>query len=366
MRGSLIMWTDFLQTRTGVGAEDGSPERAGDILLKTSYATLTRSAALADRSSRALLEVTGKDRAAWLHNLITNEVRNLRMGEGCYAFACNVQGRILFDLNVLVRKEALWIDMDRRFRDTAIKHFARYTITEDVTIADKSDAFARAAICGPDMARVLAGLGATHAGAMALPSLDAIYWDGDSVLIARVEVCGLPCVDIFAPPDRATALWTWLCDPARECPTAPIGNEAVEVRRIEAGLPASGREITEEYLPAETRQLDRAVSFTKGCYLGQEVIERMRSRKVVARLLCGMRLDGDAVPPAGAAIVETDEKPIGSITSACRSVALDRVIALGCVKAASAQPGGRVRVRWEGGEANSEIAGLPFVGSAPH
>lgn len=360
------MWTDFLRTRTGVGAGDGSPERAGDTLLKTSYATLTRSAALADRSSRALLEATGKDRVAWLHNLITNEVRNLGQGEGCYAFTCNVQGRILFDLNVLVLKESLWIDIDRRFRDVAIKHFTKYTITEDVTITDKSDSVARVAVCGPDTARVMTGLGAAHAGAMALPSFDVIHWNGDSIPIARVEVCGVPCVELFAPPGGATALWTWLCDPARECPTTPICAEAIEVRRIEAGLPASGHEIAEEYLPAETRQLDRAVSFTKGCYLGQEVIERMRSRKVVARLLCGLRLDGDAVPPAGAVMVEAEDKAVGAVTSACRSVALDRVIALGYVKAATAQTGGHVRVRWEGGEALGEIVSLPFVGSASH
>ncbi len=131
--------------------------------------------------------------------------------------------------------------------------------------------------------------------------------------------------------------------------------------RIEAGLPWPFREITDEYLPAETRQLDRAVSFTKGCYLGQEVVERMRSREVVARQLVGVELEGSLVPPVGAVLKADGDKPVGQITSACRSVARRGVIGLGYVKTAHAAVGTCLTVSWEDRSARATVAELPFT-----
>ena len=105
--------------------------------------------------------------------------------------------------------------------------------------------------------------------------------------------------------------------------------------------------ITDEYLPAETRHLDRAVSYTKGCYLGQEVVERMRSRHVVARLLTALHIDGDVVSPPGARLYTDANQAVGVLTSSCHSIALNRVIGLGYVKASSASPGTNVQLAWD-------------------
>jgi len=119
-------------------------------------------------------------------------------------------------------------------------------------------------------------------------------------------------------------------------------------------------EITDEYLPAETGQLARAVSFTKGCYLGQEVVERMRSRGVVARQMIGVFVGGQEIPPTGAEFSTADGRRVGVLTSVCRTLVEDRVIGLGYVKTAEAAAETRLQVAWGGGTAEAVVAGLPF------
>jgi folate-binding protein YgfZ len=143
-----------------------------------------------------------------------------------------------------------------------------------------------------------------------------------------------------------------------------VGREAADIRRIEAGIPWSGREITEEYLPAETNQMARAVANQKGCYLGQEIVERMRARGALARKLSGIRCEGDAVPPGGAQVLDNAGKTVGTVTSACRSLALDRPVALAYLKTAATSPGAAVQVAWEGGIQPATVTELPFVGLA--
>jgi len=144
----------------------------------------------------------------------------------------------------------------------------------------------------------------------------------------------------------------------------PVGDDAVQAHRIEAGIPWPGHEITDEYLPAETRQLDRAVNYQKGCYLGQEVVERMRSRAVVARQLVGLRLDDAAVPPVPSELFDENGKPVGRVTSSCRSIALACVVGLGYVKTASSAVGTALRLAGDGGAARVVVVDLPFTSTA--
>ena len=356
--------------------------------LENEYRAIGAGAAIADRSYRALLEVTGADRATWLHNLTTNQVKNLGRGEGNYAFLLNIHGRILFDVNMLVRAESIWLDLDRRFMETAKKHFSKYTITEDVTVVDRSEEFVRYGLVGPGAVALLAELGAPNAAAMAqlnhvtieLPVADqsrerkladtnadqnrdcqgAVHTAATinrsipvAVLVVRHDFCGPFGVELFVPADRAVELRSTLVDQHR---AIPVGDDAVQVHRIEAGVPWPGHEITDEYLPAETRQLARAVNYQKGCYLGQEVVERMRSRAVVARQLVGLRLDGPAIPALRSEISDPVGKPIGQVTSSCHSPALNCPIALAYVKTASSSTGSRLTVAG----APATIVDLPF------
>jgi folate-binding protein YgfZ len=334
--------------------------------VETEYGALRSGPAIVDRSYRGLLEATGKDRVAWLHNLTTNQVKTLGRGEGNYAFALNVQGRILFDMNVIVRADSVWIDMDRGFLPVARKHFEKYIIMEDVRIADRSDEGVRLALVGEGAGRLLVELGAAHAATTASLGMTKVSWCDTSIEVFRHDFCGSFAVELFVPVEQATAVWRELTNDARALRAVPAGDDAVQICRIETGIPWPRREIADEYLPAETRQLERAVSFQKGCYLGQEVVERMRSRQAVARLLCGLEVEGDVAPAEGAEVRGADGKRVGEVTSVCHSIGLGRVIALSYVKTSSASPGTKVEI--VGGDAitNAVVVLLPFVGSPRH
>ncbi len=358
-------WETFLHAQGAGGATPGAggsgPRVAVFADLDREYRLLHDGPALVDRSERGLLEITGSDRAAWLHNLTTNEVKNLSAGEGTYAFAVNIQGRILFDLNILVGPESIRLDLDRRWLATARAHFDKYTIMEDVTVTDRSDEFVRLGLGGERAKALLVDFGATQPAAMPSFATARIHVAGSAVELARTDCCGLFFVELLVPTACAVEVWKHLADPSGANPATPVGNQAMDLRRIEAGLPAPGCEITDEYLPAETGQFARAVSFQKGCYLGQEVVERMRSRGAIARRLMGLRLAGDTLPPRGAAVAGSDGKVVGSITSACRSPAMNGLIALAYIKTGSANPNASLTVTWDGGSAEAVVTELPFV-----
>ncbi|UCC28824.1 MAG: folate-binding protein YgfZ [Phycisphaerales bacterium] len=358
-------WSHFVQQQLSGGAR---PARAPHQPLvgcyddlDAEYRALADGPALVDRSYRGLLEITGADRASWLHNLTTNEVKNLSPGQGNYAFACNAQGRILFDVNILVRTDAIWVDLDRVFLDLARAHFDKYIIIEDVLVGDRSNEFVRLALVGGRANAVLTEAGIEHAESMPRLGTAEITWQDCSIPVIRHDFCGSLGVELFVPSAKAVELWRELSDTSRPQCAAPAGDDAVQIHRIEAGVPWPHREITAEYLPAETGQFDRAVSFTKGCYLGQEVIERMRTRGVVARRLVSLRVEGDAIPPGGAMLIADDDKPVGQVTSSCRSLARGCVIALGYVKTASAAVGTSLRVDWDDQTVHVVVAELPLT-----
>jgi folate-binding protein YgfZ len=316
--------------------------------LEAEYQALVAGAALVDRSCRCWFEAHGADRHAWLHNLTTNQVKTLGQNEGVYAFALNSQGRIQFDLNIINSGESLWIDIDRRFRESALKHLNKYIITEDVSLSDRTDKAVRIGLCGPAAIQLLTSVGVPQARAMPTLGLSTAHWRGQRVSLIRHDFCGVFGVELFLPVMAAIELWPEWTAGQRNPRVQPVGQTAVQVHRIEAGIPWPGHEITGEYLPAETRQLDRAVSHTKGCYLGQEVVERMRSRNVVARQLCVLRFEGERVPPNGTQILSETGQLVGAVTSACTSLASGESIGLGYVKTAHATGEAKLRAEWEG------------------
>lgn len=298
---------------------------------------------LHDRNYRGLIEITGRDRAAWLSNLVTNEIKSLAPGRGNYLFALNVKGRILFDANVLVLPDALWLDLDRRRIPAALTHLEKYIIMEDVQLADRSDDFARLALIG-DTARATAVSAVLQTCATSSPALDlrelaqlqhaAVQIGSANCRLLRHDFCGLPAFELIVPAEKSLSIWRHVASGASP---QPVGLDAVQILRVEAGLPWSVQDIDEEVLPAETRQLDRAVSFTKGCYLGQEVVERMRAHHVVAKLLVGLSFDDSSVAP-GSTLLH-DGQPVGRVTSVVNSIKLGRLIGLGYIKSALAVPG---------------------------
>ncbi len=355
-------WSNFKRSLIEGGAQPVSSEAETRIArfadLETEYHALARGPALFDRSHRRLLAATGADRATWLHNLTSNQVKPLAVGDGNYAFCLNVQGRILFDLNVLVGEESIDVDLDEVFLPVASAHFEKYTIIEDVTVVDRSDEFVRLGLSGEAAPDVLARLGATNAANMPLLGRLNMSWNNAAVRVVRSDYCGPFGLELFVPADRAVDVWRWLVE---EAGAVPVGEDAMEIRRIEAGLPRPGRELTDAYLPAETGQAERAVSRNKGCYLGQEIVERMHARGVVARRLVGLVMTGDERPSAGAGLTDPSGTTVGTVTSVCRSLLRRGIIGLGYVRTEWSEPGRRLETMWRERSVGVTVAALPFT-----
>lgn len=323
--------------------------------LLSEYTSALTGAALYSISDRGLIEITGKDRASWLHNLVTNEVKKLQPGEGNYAFAVNIKGRCVFDGNMLVEADRILLDVDLRWIDVAIKHLTRYTITEDVTLKNVSAAYRRVALMGPGAAGVVGRLCGVNLTPMAqLQHVIVKIADAD-VRMFRNDFAGLPIAEFIIPIESSDRVTTAF-DAAGRLPR--ISDDAVRMLRIEAGIPASVDDIDEDVVPPETMQIERGISYHKGCYLGQEVIERMRSHGVLPRKLVGIRIAGDLVAERNA-VISVEGAAVGRITSSAWSPALSATLALGYMKSAHVQPGRAVTIGATADAISGEIVSLP-------
>jgi len=291
------------------------------------YRALRESAAWLDLSGRGKVLAFGEDRTRLLHAMTTNHVEALADASGCYAFFLNAQGRILGDVNLFRMLDHFLLDTEPETAGKLREHLDRYIIADDVTLEDVTAATATIAVEGPRAADLLAALGA--------PVPDAPYghlsWEDRTV--ARVDSTGAGGCFLFLPVGGKAEL-------IRQLEAAGIAGASAEdarVVRLEHGRPRYGEDITEDDVPQETQVL-RAVHFNKGCYIGQEIVERIRSRGHVNRLLVRLEIDAAHAPAQGA------ELPGGAITSAAYSPALSKVVALGYVRAEVARPGTDVLV----------------------
>lgn len=317
-------------------------------------AAVRRGAGLFPLADRGLLEVSGSDRVRWLDGMVSNDVSALEPGaerSGCYALLLTPQGRIVADLRVLLRPESLWLETDAGAVARVVERLERFIVADDVRLSDRSTETARLGLEGPAAEAVLRALGAETR--LAAGACGEARLAGAEVLVAAYGWSGEPAYQIFCETPAAAAVEAALLEAGRECGLVRAGPEVLEILRIEAGVPRFGRELDEDVLPAEAR-LERAVSRSKGCYTGQEVVARMESRGRVAHLLVGLRCE-DAPPGAGEAI-RAGEKRVGEVTSACRSPAAG-AIALAYVRRAHAEPGTELAV----GGRSARVAPLPFT-----
>ena len=309
------------------------------------------------------MELVGGDRVSWLHNLTTNTVRDLRPNEGNYAFMVNLKGRIILDLNVLMGRESIALDMDRRAVPAALNHFDRYTITEDVSVRDLTGRQTRFVLLGPAAVQIAGLIGAANASAMAQLASAAVELLGRPVMVFRNDLAGRFGLELSVPAEIAGEVWSFLLDVGRPVGLRPVGRTAVRTFQIEAGIPVWGEDIDDEVLPAETSQMDRAVSLNKGCYIGHEVVERMRSRHALPRRLVGLRLSRAVAGihlPAG---LRSDGKSIGRLTSCCESPAAGSAIGLGYLPPSYADSGRAVTVAIEP-PVEARVVSLPFERSS--
>jgi tRNA-modifying protein YgfZ len=298
--------------------------------LTPGYRALREGAGVLDLSARGKIRVIGEDRARLLHAMSTNHVEGLRPGEGCYTFFLSAQGRVLADANLFCFEDHLLLDTEPETRSKLYEHLDRYIIADDVLLEDETGSTATIAVEGPKAEPVLSALGAP------IPAADHAWAAWDGRVIARVDSTGAGGCFIFLPPEEKVVLLAQFAAAGAVEATA----EDARTVRIEHGRPRYGEEITERYLLQETGQM-QAVNFNKGCYLGQEIVERVRSRAQIHRVLRRVEIDAREVPAAGVKL-KAGDADAAEIASAAYSPVLRKVVALAYVRSAYAEPGTRL------------------------
>ncbi|MGD0461287.1 MAG: aminomethyltransferase family protein [Tepidisphaeraceae bacterium] len=338
------------------------------------YAAIRKGCALMDLPQRGILEATGPDRIDFLNRFLTNGLMvkdskaALAAGSGVYAFLLNNKGRIVADVNVLERGDRTLLETDARniplLRDVLEKH----RFSEKVNFESLLEKSHQIALHGPKAAdilrRIVPGwieLAPLGSRAAKIGATETVIW--------RDDPCASPGYYLIIPAPSAAKLWMEILssfsagEPGKRA-VRPAGWAVFNTTRIEAGRPIFGIDFDDTVLPAETGQLQRAVSFTKGCYLGQEIVARMHARGQVPRQIVGIKMRDDALPMAGAPMMDDQQNQVGGVTSSTVSPVLSGAsIGLAMVKSAFAKPGTTLRVAAEGALRPGTVVELPFVKS---
>ena len=323
------------------------------------HETVRERAGVADRSERGKIEVTGKDRATFLHGLLSNDVKGLAPGQGNESALLDVHGKITALLVIHCLPDRLVLETDRSLTEPLSTAIDRYLFSERAELEDVTAASGILAVAGPSARKVV-----ELAVGAAIPDLPrrrhvTVPFEGAEVRVVRAEETGEEGYDLWTHADGLPRLWERL----HEAGARPVGREAWNVLRVEAGVVRYGVDVDASTLLLEA-PLTEAYSINKGCYLGQEVIARITYRGHVNRKIVGLRFADARVPSAGAPVL-VDGKEVGRVTSAVLSPALGVALALGFLRREHHEPGTRVEVRDGDVELSAEVAALPFYRRTP-
>ncbi len=334
-------------------------ESFGDV--EAEVRVVRQAAGVIDRSDRAYLAVSGPDAASFLQRMTSNEVSGLEPGQGRYGLQLDAQGHIVADFYSLRMDDHILLETDWARREPLRAVLEKHIIADDVEISDASEQLASFSVEGPQAGRLLKA--ALSQGAIPGSELNHAWVRfGDTpVLVVRLSETGEDGFRLIFVVEYAQNVWEALAAQRRHVGWKPVGHAALNILRTEAGIPWYGAELSEQTLPPEAGLEQRAISYTKGCYLGQEMIERIRSRGHVNRKLVGLRLGGGSLPAAGAKLLR-EGKEVGSITTAVHSPTLSADIALGYVRREHLEPGTKLEV--EGG-GTATVTTLPFYHRSP-
>ncbi len=299
-----------------------------------------QNAALFDVSDRTQIELAGSDCKSFLNNLCTNDTKRLAAGQGCEAFLTNVKGRILAHVFVFVDDGSLVVETMPHVEETLLAHLDRYLIREDVILTGQSQDWGELLVSGPAATGLLASLGAESES---LATCGHVPMDraGTTVRVRRVDWLGDPGYLLAAQRQHLAGLWA----AARDAGFQPAGAAAFHAARIAARFPLHGLDISEENLAPEAGRSSQAISFTKGCYLGQEPIARIDAVGHINRELCLLQFASDRVPATNDAILSDDGNKIGHVTSSAPIPGEQQGVALGILKRAFVAAGTRVRIQ---------------------
>lgn len=302
------------------------------ISVPAGYEALRSGAAWLDLSARGKIKASGEDRARLLHAMTTNHIQQLTPGTGCYAYFLTAQGRVLADVNILARPDEFLLDTEPESREKIFKHLDAFIIADDVTIEDLTVSLATIALEGPQAAAILEKLGAP------LPAAEYGNAEWQNALVVHTSHTGGPGFFIITPASERDAL----IDRLEAAGAVAASPEAFRIVRIENGRPRFGEDITERFIGPETNQA-RAMNYQKGCYLGQEIVERVRSRGQVNRILVPIQIEGTEPAERGTKL-QVGNALAGEITSAAYSPALNKIVGLAYIRVEHANAGEELSV----------------------
>jgi aminomethyltransferase len=292
--------SEAAEVRAGLG------DAADDLRADPEFRILVDGCGLYPLDARAKVRVTGEDRTRWLNGMVTNNVRDLTPNHGLYAFLLNAQGRIQGDLYAFNRGDRIVLDVDRAHAARLIELFDHYIVMDDVVIEEVTNQLAAIGVQGPN-ARATLRASEIAAPDLAPLELTSLTWQGAEFTLLRAEAWKGEAYEIWVAPEQTAAVFEALQRAGAE----RVGTAAQRLYRMAAGIPQFGEDIRARDLPQETGQ-DRALHFAKGCYVGQEIVERIRSRGQVHRVFSGFEL---TAPCAAGDKIAAEGKEVGEITS---------------------------------------------------
>lgn len=361
------------------------PAAFGELPLE--YAAIRRGAGVMDRPDRGVVELTGADRVDLLDRLVTQACGDLKAGGVREAFLLERTGRIVADLLVVELGDRMLLDVDVHVQDRVAAMMADFVFAEDVEVRSATDDWYRLSVHGPQAPGVLRALTAPIEVGVDEGTSARIVVDGVEVVVVGRDQTGEPGLELFvrrtpmkgherSGEDGVRTVWSRLLDTgaasADDAPVVrPVGWFAWNIARVEHGTPVFHVDFGPDALPAETGLLERRVSFTKGCYPGQEVVARMHNLGRPKRTLVGLRIEEDeALPVAGGQVfaageasgagdAATMDTPVGTVTSSTPSPMLGlRPAVLAMVKIKHADPGARLVVNADGGQVAATVGPL--------
>jgi folate-binding protein YgfZ len=282
--------------------------------------------------------------------MVTNNIRDLAVGHGVYCFVLTAQGRIVADLVAYNRGDYLLVTSDRAQVAAITEIFDRYIIMDDVEVADISDQLSALGIAGPRAAEAMQAAGIDVTGIVPGQVVDLV-WREIGITVARGVHPNMDGFEVWFAAEKSATVWNAL----ESAGSTPAGSQAVEWFRIVRGVPRYGVDLGQRDLPQETEQ-QHALSFTKGCYIGQEIVERIRARAILHRTFTGLAVEGE--PPQTGTKITDGDKNIGEVTSAAK-IPLpggERTVALGYLRREFEAPGTAVRI----GDQAGTVQLLPF------
>jgi folate-binding protein YgfZ len=332
----------------------------GDWLAE--HAALRQNAGVLDLSFRSRICLVGGDRARYLHGQVTNDVKKLRAGEGCYAALTTAKGKMESDLNILALAEELLLDFEPSLTEKVTARLERFIVADDVQLVDAAPHYGLLSVQGPQATTVVQALG-LFAELPSKPLASAKISDatlGDIYLVNQTRLGSLG-FDLFVPNPALGAVADKLIAAAKQIGGRVCGWTAFETLRIEAGIPRYGLDMDETNLPLEAGIESRAIVYNKGCYIGQEVINRVHSFGHVNKELRGLRLADElvALPQRGDKLFSAD-KEVGYVTSSVKSPRLGN-IALGYIRREVNQPGSELILPTPEKPVRVQVVNLPFV-----